>query len=105
MKPRPDRQGWPDVDVALNGSLSDSIHGVRPAAKRGDYVGIGPGPRRGSEVAADAEQRRQERGLELSAPVIVDLILKTGIGAGLALKYDMIRRIQTSGTCDWPNAT
>jgi hypothetical protein len=76
---RPDRQGWLDVEVALNGCLSGLIHAVAgPAPKRGDDIGIGAGTGGRSKLAADAKQRRQECRLELGAPVIVDLVLETG---------------------------
>jgi hypothetical protein len=61
-KPRPDRQCWLDVEVALNGSLARLIHAVTgPATKCGDHIGIIASTSGRSKLAANPEQRTAVR--------------------------------------------
>jgi len=66
---------WPKLCGALADALDEGFLIVAGA-------GLGP----------DAEQGREDRRLEQHAPVIIDLVLQTGmelrIGAGLALQND-----------------
>lgn len=76
---RPDRQRRLDVEIALNRSLS--VWFMLSLVPRRSCNDIGIVARTGghSKFAGDPEQFRQQRSLELSAPVIADLILKASI--------------------------
>src|SRR6266852_1767209 len=92
-KPRPDRQRWLDVKIALNDFLSGLVQAIAGSTtERSNNITIAASTGGRSKFAADAEQRRQERGLEQGTPMIVDLILKScitgGIGARLTLQHD-----------------
>ena len=67
-----------------------------------------------AELCSHAQDGREECGLEQLSPVIVDLILETGIpaciGALLTFQDDrttvrIIRRVHTNNIRDCPNAT
>src|SRR6266478_10148826 len=92
-KPRPDRQRRLNVEIPLNNFLSGLVQAIAGSpTERCDDITIAAGARGGSKLAPDSEQRRQEGSLEQVAPMIVDLILETGVAAGvrplLPLQYD-----------------
>jgi hypothetical protein len=92
----PDREAGADGDRRLN--VQRALHDL--PAGLADAVG-GSLPQGLDELVLvvaracfrpDAENRRQDRGLEQHTPVVVDLVLQTGIafrvGAGLTLQHD-----------------
>ena len=77
---RPDRQRRLDIEIALNDLLPGLVQAIAGSeTERCDDTTIAASTGGGSELASNAKQRRQQRSLEQRAPVIVDLILKTGI--------------------------
>jgi len=92
-KSRPDRQCRLDIKIALNDFLSGLVQAIAGSTtERCDDITIAASAGGSSKFATDAEQRRKERRFKQSAPMIVDLILKSciagGIGARLTLQYD-----------------
>src|SRR5690606_27122407 len=71
-------QRWCDADLALNELPSGLVNRVlRPVAQRSHQLIVVVG----GKLGADAEQGRNQGGLEHVAPVIVDAVLDPG-GAG-----------------------
>jgi hypothetical protein len=100
-KPRPDCQRRLNVKIALNDFLSGLVQAIAGSTtERCDDITIAASAGGGTKFAADAKQRRQQRGLEQGAPMIVDLILKSritgGVGARLTFQHDRAAVVQTS---------
>jgi hypothetical protein len=88
-EPRPDRQRQLNIEILLNDLLASLVEAIAgSAAQRGDDIAVAARTGGRSKLAANAKQRREQRGLEQGSPVIVNLVLKTGITGAICALFD-----------------
>src|ERR1700733_3518927 len=91
-EPRPDGDGWLNIERPSDELFAGLVEALgSPLTDRLDErVFVVAGPR----LRSDAEQRRENRGLEHHAPVIVHFVLEPGVtfgvGARLPLQNDRL---------------